>query len=224
MKYEPRHLLPVSCSKLCAILSAPCRNTLSPSNTAAAECAVRGCHSEYDELMLRPARRVLQCTSYTRQLRMKISGSRLPPGILLQTECDECQPAERTWWSSQVGSRARVLVRLEAVWGGAKNHQRQRHQPGLEGVAIIHIWAYSPPMNCNQRLISEPSQKLAILEKLMPSDKAGQLEGDSPRTTCVPCHMCTCGRYTAVTLKLRQKLNRGNGNFKSGTKERTPGM
>lgn len=39
-------------------------------------------------------------------------------------------------------------MRLEAVWGGAKNHHRQRHQPGLVGLAIIHICAYLPPMNC----------------------------------------------------------------------------
>ena len=109
---------------------------------------------------------------------------------------------------SGLGGRARwavgqgSLVRLEAVWGGAKNHQRQRHQPGLEGVAIIHIWAYSPPINCNQRLISEASRKLAILENLMPSDKAGQIAEDTPRTACLPLHMGTCDRCTAVTLKL----------------------
>ncbi len=80
-------------------------------------------------------------------------------------------PAERVWWSSQVGRRARVFVRLEAVSAGAKNHQRQRHQPGLVGVAIIHICAYSPPMNCMPQEASAPvsihaAAKLPALEAI----------------------------------------------------------
>ncbi len=63
-------------------------------------------------------------------------------------------PAERVWWSSQVGRRARTLVRLETGWAGVKNHHRQRHQPGFVGVAIIHICAYSPPMNCTTHACS----------------------------------------------------------------------
>ena len=84
-------------------------------------------------------------------------------------------PAERVWWSSQVGRRARVFVRLEAVWAGAKNHQRQRHQPGLVGVAIIHICAYSPPMNCMPQEASAPfgrhaALRLAALQAVYLSD------------------------------------------------------
>ena len=67
-------------------------------------------------------------------------------------------------------------MRLEAVWAGAKNHQRQRHQPGLEGVAIIHIWAYSPPMNCTERLISESSPELAMIETLVPQTMLDSLQ------------------------------------------------